>query len=197
MELHMIIPIWWGKKVDFEKKIFGESIYITCPECNKDGEFFEVTPIETSTLYSIIPLKKKEVEGSFFECPNCHNHFNIETSMYYSSEPTPSYESTQPHIYHKNETPLKERNNIDSKALAIKLDEMPEEQRASMGDPVQGNMTYKEWFKTQPESVQQGILGKKRWRYWAEKGLSLSDLIDEQGRRLNLKQLSEKYGPLD
>ena len=77
-------------------------------------------------------------------------------------------------------------------ATKKKVLELPESVRASMDGPVRGNLNYGQWLKTQSESVQIDVLGKARRKIWLEKGLSMKDLVHQNGRPLTIKQLEAK-----
>jgi SPP1 gp7 family putative phage head morphogenesis protein len=53
---------------------------------------------------------------------------------------------------------------------------------------------YESWLKTQPESVQNEILGPSRAGFWRDGKMTLADLIDQDNRVLTLKQLRTKLG---
>lgn len=82
-----------------------------------------------------------------------------------------------------------------SKRIAAKLDKKLAEieTRASMNGPVPADLTYNSWLKTQSEETQIEILGKAKQKIWKEKGLSLSNLINQKGRPLTIKQLKQLY----
>jgi SPP1 gp7 family putative phage head morphogenesis protein len=89
------------------------------------------------------------------------------------------------------------KSKISNKKLARLDDALSDSQRASMGGPVSSRMNYEEWLRTQPESIQIQALGKTKWKYWKEKGLSISDLVDQTGRALTIAELESKYGLLE
>lgn len=76
--------------------------------------------------------------------------------------------------------------------LAKELDKMPVGNRASMGGPVSGNLTYEDWFGTLSETRQAEILGPGRFKVFKEQGLSYSDMIGQNGNPLTLKQLAAR-----
>jgi SPP1 gp7 family putative phage head morphogenesis protein len=78
--------------------------------------------------------------------------------------------------------------------LARELDKIPQGQRASMGGPVSGDLTYEAWLKDQPLAQQKAILGEGKWKLWSQGKLGFSDMIDQRGNPLSLKQLEELYG---
>jgi SPP1 gp7 family putative phage head morphogenesis protein len=65
--------------------------------------------------------------------------------------------------------------------------------RASMGGPVDSDMSYEEWLRGQPEETQIDILGPARHDLFKRgKITALADLIHQNGRPLNLEQLKKK-----
>jgi len=64
--------------------------------------------------------------------------------------------------------------------------------RASVDGPVSANMTYSDWLKTQPESVQRDILGPARFEMY-QRGEPISGFVAD-GRVMTLKQLMEADG---
>ena len=76
--------------------------------------------------------------------------------------------------------------------LAKELDKMTPGNRASMGGPVSGNLTYEDWFGTLSETRQAEILGPGRFKVFKEQGLSYSDMIGQDGNPLTLKQLEAR-----
>jgi len=65
----------------------------------------------------------------------------------------------------------------------------PDDTRASADGPVSANMTYSDWLKTQPESVQRDILGPARFEMY-KNGEPISGFVAD-GRVMTLKQLRE------
>lgn len=77
-----------------------------------------------------------------------------------------------------------------NKALARKLDQAwTEGERASMGGPVPGNVTYETWFKGLSAADQQDILGPGRYDLWKAGKVDLKGLSDQRGNELTLDQL--------
>lgn len=72
-------------------------------------------------------------------------------------------------------------------------EKVPIGERATMGDPVSGNVNYDDWLKMQTVQKQQEILGIKRYKLWSENKLDMADLIDNSGNTLTIKQLEDKY----
>jgi hypothetical protein len=55
-------------------------------------------------------------------------------------------------------------------------------------------MNYNEWLLTQPISLQKEILGPGKWKLWSENKLSVSDLVDNSGNPLTIKELQARLG---
>jgi|GEM_PF-3480675 len=73
--------------------------------------------------------------------------------------------------------------------LAKKLDQMDPGTRASMDGQVAAGTTYQDWLKGKSETEQRAILGDKRFDIMQAGKLSLSDLVNQNGRELTLGQL--------
>jgi len=78
-------------------------------------------------------------------------------------------------------------------ALGKKLDKVEEKTDAgtqsSMDGQVSEDLSYEDWLRTKPESVQMQILGTTKWDLWRRGQISLSDLVDQRGRPLTIEQL--------
>jgi hypothetical protein len=74
--------------------------------------------------------------------------------------------------------------------LAKKLDQMDPGTRASMDGQVAAGTTYEDWLKGKSEPEQRAILGDKRFDIMQKGKLSLSDLTNQGGRALTLKELA-------
>jgi hypothetical protein len=66
-------------------------------------------------------------------------------------------------------------------------------QRASKDGEVNANTTYEDWFRGQPRSVQEDIMGPKRLQMFEEGRLNFQTAVDPMGRPLTLGELREKY----
>jgi len=80
------------------------------------------------------------------------------------------------------------------KQLGINLKEAPEGTRASVDGQVPASMTYGEWLKMQPASVQDDILGPTRAELFREGEVSISAFVGSDGRLLNLDDLAKREG---
>jgi hypothetical protein len=63
--------------------------------------------------------------------------------------------------------------------------------RASANGPVDANMTYGQWLKTQPAGVQDEVLGPTRAKLFRNGGLTIDKFQNDRGRWLSLEQLEE------
>ncbi len=81
--------------------------------------------------------------------------------------------------------------------LARKMDRLEREfsgsKQASMGGPVDADLTYEDWLRRQDEEDQIKVLGCGKWELWQAGTIELSDLIDETGRPMTLKELRETF----
>ncbi len=73
--------------------------------------------------------------------------------------------------------------------LARELDKIPVGQRASLGKAVSGDLTYEDWFKSQPAARQKEILGPARLALWHQGQLGFTDMVDQLGNPMTLDQL--------
>ena len=85
------------------------------------------------------------------------------------------------------------------KELGGKLKDGAEEkisdrERASMDGQVPAKLTYEQWLKTKPKSVQVEVLGPGRWQLWNDGKITFADLVDTSGRPLTLEQLRRRSG---
>lgn len=74
-------------------------------------------------------------------------------------------------------------------AEALGLNELPEGQRASINGQVPASITYGEWLKGQPASVQREVLGKTRAKLFTDGKLDISRFTSDGLEPLNLKEL--------
>lgn len=78
------------------------------------------------------------------------------------------------------------------RSLARKLDNnVPARTRASMNGQVPRRMSYGDWLRGQPKSVQLEVLGPGRRKLWQQGKLNLTQTIDQTGRPLTLHQLGQ------
>jgi len=67
-------------------------------------------------------------------------------------------------------------------------------ERASSIGPVDAKITFDEYLKRVPPAQVEEMLGKGRYQLWKDGKITTSQLLDQTGRELTLKQLNEKYG---
>jgi SPP1 gp7 family putative phage head morphogenesis protein len=76
--------------------------------------------------------------------------------------------------------------------LGIDLDEVPEGMRASMDGAVPASLTYGDWLKKQPASVQDDILGSTRGKLFRAGDLPIDRFTDRAGAEYTLDQLRRR-----
>lgn len=64
-------------------------------------------------------------------------------------------------------------------------------ERVSMNGYVDGKITYAEWLKEQPASVQLDVLGKTRYDYYTKHGEDITTFVADN-RVLTLSELKSK-----
>lgn len=84
------------------------------------------------------------------------------------------------------------RESHGNSRIAKVLDDIPEANRASMGGPVSGKLTYKDWFSRLSESRQREILGPGRFDLYKKGLIGYSDMIGQNGNELTLAELRAK-----
>jgi len=75
------------------------------------------------------------------------------------------------------------------KELGIKLKEAKAGTRASMNGQVPAKMTYGQWLKNQPKSIQNEVLGKGRAKLFRRGKVPVDRFVDNKFRSLSLKEL--------
>jgi SPP1 gp7 family putative phage head morphogenesis protein len=78
------------------------------------------------------------------------------------------------------------------KEIGINLNEAPPGTRASMSGQVPASLTFNNWLKDQPDSMQDEILGKTKGKLFRDGGLSVDRFVDNRGNTLTLAQLRIK-----
>lgn len=76
-----------------------------------------------------------------------------------------------------------------NKRLARELDKIKPGDRASMGGQVSGDLTYETWFETLSRPRQEEILGPVRYDLWKRGQIGFTDMVDQTGRELTVKEL--------
>lgn len=66
--------------------------------------------------------------------------------------------------------------------------------RASMNGQVPASQTFDEWIRNQAVEDQIAYFGPKKYEIWKEGGLTLRQMLDQQGNPLTLDQLALAYG---
>ena len=78
--------------------------------------------------------------------------------------------------------------------LGLDADEVPEGTRASMSGQVAADLTYGEWLRRQPASVQDEVLGASKGRLFRAGGLPMDKFVDATGRAYTLDELRRREG---
>jgi len=79
------------------------------------------------------------------------------------------------------------------KELGITLDEVPIGTRSSMDGYVSRDTTFEKWFESKSKSFQEEYLGQSRYKLFKDGVINFSDLVNQNGKTLTVKQLKEKY----
>ena len=79
------------------------------------------------------------------------------------------------------------------KELGIPLDEVSNGTRSSIDGYVSRDLNASDWFESKSKAFQEEYLGKGRFELYKKGTITLSDLLNQQGRYLSLKELKEKY----
>ncbi len=77
-------------------------------------------------------------------------------------------------------------------AEQMRLNGLSASTRASMSGQVAADLTYADWLKSQPASVQDDALGPIRARLYRKGKLSFDRFYNDKGRRLSLDELRER-----
>ena len=73
------------------------------------------------------------------------------------------------------------------------MKEIPPGTRASMDGQVAETMDYGTWLKSKPEAFQKEVLGKGRFELWRDGKADLKDMVDQRGRPVKVRELSDGY----
>lgn len=61
--------------------------------------------------------------------------------------------------------------------------------QSSMGKQVPADFSYSDWLERRSAAEQKEILGPGKWQLWTDGKIGLTDLVDQSGRPLTLKEL--------
>jgi SPP1 gp7 family putative phage head morphogenesis protein len=89
---------------------------------------------------------------------------------------------------------LSRRSDAADDIAATAKDRYGDTWQSSMNGPVPGNYTYERWLESQSEAVQRKVLGDTKWAMWKKGGMSFSDMIDERGNPLPVRELESQFG---
>lgn len=79
------------------------------------------------------------------------------------------------------------------KELGIDLDELPTGTQSSDAGYLPQDYTFNDFLKTKTKDYQDKVLGVGRAQLWRDGKITLSQLVNQQGKSLTLKELKEKY----
>ena len=79
------------------------------------------------------------------------------------------------------------------KELGIPLDEVPKGTRSSIDGYVSSKLSASDWFENKSKTFQEEYLGKSRYELYKKGTITLSDLLNQQGRYLSVSELKDKY----
>lgn len=79
------------------------------------------------------------------------------------------------------------------KELGIDLPEFPGTTRSASGGPVAADMTFDAFLKRKGDAYADDLLGPGRAQLWRDKKITLTQLLDQSGRPLTLKELKRRY----
>lgn len=75
--------------------------------------------------------------------------------------------------------------------LGIDIDDIPADTRSSMDGQVAADITYNQWLKKQPLSVQEMALGKTRAQLFRNGGLSIEQFTNRNRATITLDELKK------
>lgn len=79
------------------------------------------------------------------------------------------------------------------KELGIDLEEVSGLTRSSMDGELARNISFSDWFEKKPKSFQEEYLGTGRYQLFKDGKITLSNLVNQDGKTLTVKELKEKY----
>jgi len=77
--------------------------------------------------------------------------------------------------------------------LGIDIDEIPKGTQSSLDGQVSSDLSFNSWLKTKNKTFINDLLGKGRADMFLDGKITMSNLINQRGRTLSLKELKEKY----
>ena len=77
--------------------------------------------------------------------------------------------------------------------LGLDIDEIPSGTRSSIDGRVSSDTTFEQWFEGKPATFQESYLGIQRYKLFKDGVINFSDLVNQNGKTLTVKQLLEKY----
>ncbi len=78
--------------------------------------------------------------------------------------------------------------------MGIDMDELPASTRASLNGQVAADISFDEFLRKQPAGFADEMLGKGKAELWRSGKITLSQLLNAEGRPITLRELRERYG---
>lgn len=75
--------------------------------------------------------------------------------------------------------------------LGLDIDEIPIGTRSSLNGYVPANTSFSQWFDKQSADFKENYLGKGRYQLYKDGKITLSDLVNQRGKVLTIKELKE------
>ena len=75
------------------------------------------------------------------------------------------------------------------KELGLDVEEIPIGTRSSLNGQVPADTNFSQWFERQSADFKENYLGKGRYELYKDNKITLSDLVNQQGKTLTLEQL--------
>lgn len=75
------------------------------------------------------------------------------------------------------------------KELGLDIEEIPVGTRSSLNGAIPANTSFTDWFEKQSATNQEKYLGQGRYKLFKEEKITFSDLINQKGQTLTLKEL--------
>ena len=73
--------------------------------------------------------------------------------------------------------------------LGLDIDEIPIGTRSSLNGQIPADTSFTKWFEKQSADFKENYLGKGRYELYKDNKITLSDLVNQQGRTLTIKEL--------
>lgn len=77
--------------------------------------------------------------------------------------------------------------------MGIDEDELPVGTRSSLDGDIPQTTTFDKWIEGKDDKFKEDYLGKGRYQLYKDGNITFSDLVNQKGRTLTIKELLEKY----